>query len=162
MTLGLGLRLGGTVLLAAAGWWALLPSAPLAQPAPFNHARHTALACAVCHSGVDSRARATLPPLELCRRCHATAPAGFPEAAFTEAKGGGRFEWKRVTRLPEHVFFSHRRHVASGRLECASCHGDIGQQQRPPVRPPLRLDMDACLSCHRREGISEDCAACHR
>ncbi len=152
-------RLLGTAGLAALGWWALLPAVPARQPAAFDHSRHARLACAVCHQGVETGTAAGLPEAELCRRCHAKAPDHAPKDAF---EAGGRLRWAQLTRLPSHVMFSHRRHVALGRLECASCHGAIARLSEPPSRLLVRLDMKACLSCHRREGVTEDCAACHR
>jgi hypothetical protein len=143
-------------------WVALLPPAPVAQPLAFNHARHGAVACAVCHSGVESSARAGIPSGAVCVKCHATAPAGVTSAAWDALGRGGRSPWIQVTRVPDHALFSHRRHVVLASLACASCHGDVGQQVAPPPRNPVRLTMDECLSCHKREGASEDCATCHR
>jgi hypothetical protein len=34
----------------------------------------------------------------------------------------GGFSWKKLTSVPQHVFFSHRRHTKFGRLECSVCH----------------------------------------
>ena len=140
-----------------------MPSAvPVTQPVAFNHVRHRALACVTCHRGVLSLARATLPAAADCAKCHATAPPGVADdrwKAFSGAQGPG---WIQVTQVPEHVTFSHRRHVASGKLACESCHADIGQRTAPPTTAPVRLDMKACLSCHSQERVTEDCAACHR
>ena len=146
----------------AVGWLLVMPSAPVAQPAVFNHARHRALACVACHRGVESRARATLPVVSDCAKCHATAPPGISEDQWKSFSGPQGFGWVQVTHVPDHVNFSHRRHVASGRLACVSCHADVGQRTTPPGTAPIRVDMKACLSCHRQEGITEDCAACHR
>lgn len=157
-----GLIFAAIVLVAAIGWMLVLPAAPIAQPVAFNHARHERLACVVCHRGVETGARATVPQANVCLNCHATPPPRVVPAIWDEAARSGRFGWVRVTNVPGHVMFSHRRHVAVAKLECASCHGDIGRQSAPPARAPLRLDMSACLSCHQREGASADCAACHR
>lgn len=147
----------------AVGWWLVMPSAvPVSQPVVFNHARHRALACVACHRGVESRARATLPVVSDCAKCHATAPPGISEDQWKSFSGPQGFGWVQVTHVPDHVNFSHRRHVASGKLACVSCHADIGQRTTPPATAPIRVDMKACLSCHRQEGITEDCAACHR
>lgn len=155
------LALAATVVATAAGWWLLLPAVPAAQPIAFNHARHAAVACVVCHSGVEVAARAGLPSGAFCAKCHATAPAGAAAARWDGLQAAG-LAWIRVTRLPTHVMFSHRRHVAIARFDCASCHGDIGSRATPPLRAPVRLDMNTCLGCHRQEDASEDCAACHR
>jgi hypothetical protein len=58
--------------------------------------------------------------------------------------------------------FSHRRHVTLAKLDCESCHGKMRERMAPLGVAPVRLDMNTCLSCHRREGAAEDCAACHR
>lgn len=150
-----------TALLAAAGWLLLLPAAPVAQPMEFNHARHGGLGCTTCHRGAGVAARAELPAIAVCAKCHATLPGGA-DATRWEALQQTGLAWVRVTNLPSHVMFSHRRHVTLARLECASCHADIGRGTAPPSRAPVRLEMSTCLGCHTREGASEDCAACHR
>jgi hypothetical protein len=60
------------------------------------------------------------------------------------------------------VYFSHRRHVGIGKLECGACHGDIAVSQHPPSRALVRITMEFCLDCHRAKGQSLDCVACHR
>ncbi len=149
-------------LAVAVAWILAMPALPVAQPVVFNHARHRAVACATCHRGVESSARATLPTQTDCQKCHATAPAGIEAALWQATDPGRQIKWIQVTRLPDHVMFSHRRHVVSGRLACVSCHGEMSERTSPPGAPAVRLDMKACLSCHRREGASEDCDGCHR
>ncbi len=134
------------------------------QPLSFNHRAHTPMACVVCHQGVEARAAAGLPGPQLCVRCHATAPVVRPDevrrwAAFD---GQGGMAWGRLYRVPEHVYFSHRRHVAIARLDCAVCHGDMADRITPPSRPLATVSMDRCLGCHERQQTSADCAACHR
>ena len=156
------LVLAGIAVAAATGWVLLMPPVPAAQPVEFSHARHHGMACAVCHRGAEVSTRAGIPQGETCLKCHATAPRGANAALWSEVESGGRIGWTRVTRVPDHVYFSHRRHVALAKLDCSSCHADIGRRAAPPGRVPLRLDMDACLSCHRTAGASQDCASCHR
>jgi len=150
------------VLLTTGTAWALLVPSRLSQPVSFPHSTHRGIACAVCHAGVETAARAAIPQGDLCARCHAAAPKGVDAAAWIPVAAGRPIPWQRVTRLPDHVAFSHRRHVTVARLACESCHADIGQRAAPPAGPPLRLDMNTCLGCHRQERASEDCAACHR
>lgn len=154
--------LGATALAVAAGWILVLPAAAVTQPLAFNHAKHAAMACVTCHAGVETRARATLPSGATCAKCHAAAPASVGQASWDAIQRPDPARWVPVTHLPDYAMFSHRRHVTLGRLACESCHADIGQRTTPPRRAPVLLTMDTCLSCHRREGISEDCAACHR
>ncbi len=152
------------VALAVAGGWMLaLPPAPSAQPIAFNHAKHAAAACVLCHRGAESSARAGIPQADTCTRCHATAPGrSVSDAAWNDVAAGKRIAWVQLTRIPDHVAFSHRRHTGPGQLACASCHGDMATRTAPPGRAPVRLVMTTCLSCHTREGASEDCAGCHR
>jgi len=149
-------------LLAAIGSAWVLPAAPVTQPLAFNHAAHDAVTCAVCHDGVAGRQRAGLPSADVCLRCHATAPAAVAAGEWGRLVSGDAPLWNRVTTVPGHVMFSHRRHVAIAGLACESCHRDIGRSTTPPRRAPVRLDMDACIGCHRTEGASEDCTGCHR
>jgi hypothetical protein len=150
-------------VIVAVGWIFALPSAPLAQPIAFNHAKHAPIGCVVCHRGAEAGARAGIPQGDVCARCHATAPGRVvSDAAWSDIAGGKRIAWLRVNRLPDHVHFSHERHTVSGQLACESCHGDMRQRSAPPARAQTRLVMTTCLQCHRREGASEDCAGCHR
>jgi hypothetical protein len=75
----------------AAVWMFALPPAPLAQPIAFNHAKHAAVGCVLCHQGVATAARAGIPQADTCTRCHATAPGGkISEAAWTDIAAGKR------------------------------------------------------------------------
>jgi c(7)-type cytochrome triheme protein len=154
-----------TMLASAAIWWYVAPAVAVAQPLAFNHAKHTgALTCVACHSGVMTGAQATLPSGDICIKCHAAKPASVSQASWQaiQQTAGQPPAWVPVTRLPQHVMFSHRRHVALGGLACESCHKDIGTSTAPPTRTPLRLEMKTCLACHQKEGANEDCAGCHR
>lgn len=159
------IRMAGLVAFALGVAWAwvlVLPPAAASQPVEFNHAKHLPIACATCHTGVVDGAKAGLPVQAFCVKCHATAPAQVPESDWARIAGANAAPWVPLTRLPAHVRFSHERHVGAGRLDCASCHGDIGMRSAPAPRNPVRLDMSTCLACHRQENVTEDCAACHR
>ena len=116
----------------------------------------------MCHRGAESGIRAGIPEASLCFKCHATAPRTVRTAEWDRIAKAGRIGWVRVTSVPNHVMFSHQRHVRIAGLECASCHAGIATRATPPGRALMRLNMNTCLSCHTREGASEDCAACHR
>jgi hypothetical protein len=152
----------GVTLATAVAWILVLPEAPVAQPIAFNHAKHGAVGCMVCHAGVAQGARAGIPQGDLCVRCHAAAPRGLSQPMWSDVAGGGRIAWRQITQVPDHVRFSHRRHTGAAQLACASCHGDMTTRTSPLARPPVRLVMNTCLSCHKSEGASEDCAGCHR
>lgn len=149
------------MVAVAAAWIAMLPPAPIRQPMAFPHAKHQTTGCTVCHTGGQTAAHAGIPDVAVCTKCHATAPAGTG-GVWDAAVSRRTIGWVQVTEMPDHVMFSHRRHTRLGGLHCESCHGDMKQRWTPPGRSPVRLDMTTCLSCHRREGAAEDCAACHR
>ena len=142
------------------------------QPIAFNHKVHVTdlgLDCSHCHTGVETGPFATLPTAEICLACHSTPLSKNPEEEkvrrYGEGKGGspkGEIPWQRLTRLPDHVYFSHRRHVALGKVPCESCHGKMRERVVPPSRAPMELSMDDCLSCHRKQKASVDCVSCHR
>lgn len=171
------LLLTAVVTMSAVIWITLLPPAAIRQPIPFDHSKHAEVSCVACHRGADRAASAGIPEVSTCLECHATPPraveqvlsAGPPLAGsdartptWDELVRGAGPVWMRVSRLPDHVMFSHRRHVGAARLACDSCHGDMRSRRAALTSAPLRLDMDACLSCHKNEGASEDCVACHR
>jgi hypothetical protein len=137
------------------------PPASVRQPFAFPHAKHQAIGCTVCHRGAATAVHAGIPDMTLCTKCHATAPAAAV-AVWDGVVARKTAGWVQVTHVPQHVYFSHRRHTTIARLECTSCHGEMRDRRTPPGTAPVRLVMTTCLSCHRHEGAAEDCAACHR
>ena len=139
---------------------------PAEQPIEYNHAIHveSGLECTDCHTGAQDQERATLPSLDACLLCHSEPLRESPEEEKirTLAAAGLEVPWVQLTRVPSHVYFSHRRHVALGELECSQCHGPMETLSRPPERPFRRLDMDACMECHQQRSIRNDCNDCHR
>lgn len=138
----------------------------ITQPIAFNHSKHieNGLACTDCHAGVETQARATLPGLDTCLACHESALTTSPEEQKirTLAAAGKELAWVRLTKVPPHVYFSHRQHVAFAKLPCAGCHGPVEQSSRPPDRPLLTLTMDSCIECHTKNQARIDCNDCHR
>ena len=160
--------LGLAVLLLAAvvvPLVALRSSVP--QPIAFNHRKHTedlGLSCEFCHAHVRRGAHAGLPDANTCSMCH-TVPQGTSEEAarVTELIAqGDPLQFNKLFRLAPHVFYTHRRHVELGELECQTCHGAIAETERPPSRPLVKVTMDFCIDCHREQGQTLDCNACHR
>jgi hypothetical protein len=141
-------------------------SQTIAQPVAYNHSKHLAagLTCTDCHTGAKTAEHATLPQIAFCMSCHETALTQSAEEGKLRAIGAAGMElaWQQVTRVPAHVYFSHRRHAGIGRIECATCHGDMSKVTSPPQRPFKPVTMDGCIGCHERNGARTDCNDCHR
>ncbi len=158
------------LLLAIAGVWLgftgyrQYEAQQLKQPYAFNHAAHRIMKCVVCHEGAVEEIRATLPQTETCLKCHSSSPLSDSKSVseWNKAIQQGGFGWKKLTSVPQHVFFSHRRHTKFGKLECFTCHGDVQNFSAPPGLPLIRTDMDVCIDCQRERAESEDCDRCHK
>jgi len=136
------------------------------QPIAFNHAKHLekGVECFGCHATVKESAIAGKPKLETCMLCHET-PLGQTAAEETVRQYAARKEeipWRRLFKLPEHVFFPHQVHVVAAQIECKTCHGAIGESTAPPGKPLVTFVMNDCLACHKNKGATTDCVACHR
>lgn len=139
----------------------------VAQPIAFNHKIHAGdlkLECSHCHQGVETGPFATLPKAEICLECHVAPLSENPEEAKVREYGEdkGEIPWHRLTRLPDHVYFSHQRHVKLGKVPCETCHGKMAERTKPPSSAPKALSMNDCLDCHRKQQASVDCVSCHR
>jgi hypothetical protein len=139
-------------------------AAPSVQPIAYSHRQHIALGlqCLDFHSGADTGAAATLPSVRKCMLCHAKLAAGKPEIKKLAAFAAGKREvpWQRVYGFPPEslVRFQHAAHTRA-RIACATCHGDMTQAST--AEPLVKHNMGTCLSCHRQNKATEDCAACH-
>lgn len=156
-------------------WYNVLPKLPQ-QPIAFNHQIHIeriqGVVCPDCHQFVEKQTYAGLPSKFLCFDCHdpfadeedKNADAFKPEfatlMAFAEVPND--IPWHRVTYTREDVFFSHRRHVIVGDLECRECHPKMPDRTTPLDRGPIEMEMDTCLDCHEENNASVDCVSCHR
>lgn len=183
---GIGL---GAVILLAWGGWELLVEPAVRQPIEFPHKTHLELkeqklTCTSCHERAEKSLAAGRPSTSKCLSCHSGGEAESAEEKKIQAFGeeGREIPWRRVWRLPRHVFFSHRTHVAVAKLKCQTCHGPMETLDRPPARALKKLRMNDCIRCHetwewpegaKKEGeepvrvaaarrVSTDCNACHR
>ncbi len=138
----------------------------IVQPISYNHKIHyteVGLDCTDCHKGVENDIRATLPSLKVCEACHSEPQGDSPEEAkVVEAVNSNtEIQWKRIYRVPEHVFFSHRRHVTAGKIACEECHGKVDELTAPAPRQLVPIKMKNCMKCHDNKSISNDCIHCH-
>ena len=134
------------------------------QPAPYNHKKHLDMnmPCVACHNGALLSVHATLPHTAICMNCHSKSKEEIFKPIQAFAQKPGEIPWVRVTRVPDYVYFSHRRHTSIGQLKCQTCHGPIEQQTTALVRPLVSISMSWCIACHREMHAATDCDACHR
>ncbi|MEK4031862.1 cytochrome c3 family protein [Methylocystis sp. IM2] len=124
------------------------------QPAPFSHQHHVSglgLDCRFCHTSVEASSSAGMPPTYTCMTCHSqvwTNAAMLAPVRESLAKNKP-LAWRRVTDLPDYVYFNHSIHIAKG-VGCSSCHGDVAQM--PLTFKAKSLTMKFCLDCHRDPG----------
>lgn len=191
MRIRVGLAL---VLVAVLAWggWQLLAEPAVSQPIQFPHKAHLDLKdpkfeCTTCHDRAEKGTMAGRPSTKKCLSCHSGRDAkGAEEQKIQALAADGReIAWRRVWRLPPHVFFSHRTHVALAKVRCQTCHGPMETLTRPPARALKTLAMNDCIGCHEQwrppvetagaagrdaepvkaatpRRVSTDCNACHR
>ena len=159
------------LLLAASGatLWSNQPAAGPpetggAAPIAFSHEAHVGAAgldCQFCHAYARRGPVAGLPPLSRCAGCHRFVLPDSPDVARLLARfdAGEPLAWPRVHDLPDHVRFTHKRHVRAG-IACSACHGDVGRMQLAEQAEPLTMGW--CVSCHEAQQASIDCLTCHQ
>jgi len=135
-----------------------------AQPIPFSHRVHVTtkeIDCRFCHFSVARTAFAGMPSANKCLYCHTYIIPQHPQIVRLTryAEQDVPVPWRKVVWLPDHVWFSHQRHVLSN-LSCTDCHGAIATMDR--VRDLTRKNMGFCITCHRARHAPEDCWACHK
>lgn len=140
---------------------------PVPQPVAFSHKTHAGdlgLGCEFCHKYFRTGAHSGLPDGQTCSFCHSVVVGENEEAArLTELLGRSEpLQFNKLFRLPDYVFYTHRRHVAIGGLECSECHGGIAETERAPERPLVEIKMAFCVDCHEERDVTTDCTACHR
>ncbi len=125
-----------------------------AQPVPYSHQLHTGelgMDCRYCHQGVETGAKALIPPTQTCMNCHLKIWPDSPKLApVRESYATGKpVEWIRIHDLPDFVYFDHSAHVNNG-IGCATCHGRVDKMDETGVFQALPLNMGWCLDCHRQ------------
>jgi len=160
-----------TVMSSAVLWMLLVfqgcsTNQEIRQPITCNHKIHlteAGLDCRDCHKGVETGIRATIPNIKVCAPCHSKIKGtGEAEAKVVEmVKNGTQIPWQRIYKVPDHVFFSHRRHVTAGKIACQTCHGEVEKLTVPAAHQIVPIKMTTCMGCHDNKSISNDCIHCH-
>jgi hypothetical protein len=131
--------------------WARGEGTRVPQPVAFDHQLHAGplrIDCRYCHAGADRSAWAGLPSTQQCVSCHTSlwmstallAPVRQSEATVKPIR------WRRVTQLPDFVYFDHAIHVNKG-VGCESCHGRVDRMAQAEQVAPLTMTW--CVDCHR-------------
>lgn len=138
------------------------------QPIHFSHVTHVQknkMECTYCHWSVTKSPYAAIPEVETCAGCHALMVQGQTDEQKAEIKKVQGFwerkepiPWQKVYVMPNYLKFNHKRHIKAG-VSCQSCHGQIPEMQ--VVERVSSMKMGWCVSCHRMQGASIDCATCH-
>jgi len=139
-----------------------IPPAPV-QPLPFSHKQHVSagLECRTCHEIPEPGDFAGIPGTAKCMTCHTAIRKESPhiqKLAEYHAKSTP-VPWKRVYRIPDYVFFSHKEHLNRAKATCETCHGPV--KDREVLRKEKDISMAACMDCHRTAGASNACDYCH-
>ena len=134
------------------------------QPIPFSHRVHAhtkRISCLICHSEVARSSRAGIPPLETCLLCHQRVIRSYPYIAQLREhfRQNRPVIWERVNWVSEFAYFNHSMHIQRG-FDCSHCHGDVSLMDR--VVTAHKFEMGFCIGCHRKNGATHDCFACHR
>lgn len=137
-------------------WWVRTPANKDAQvmvhqPIAFDHRHHSrddAIPCLYCHHDARDSPNAGVPDTALCMSCHNQIWTDSPQTEPLRAswEHNRPIVWRRVTDLPDFVFFDHSIHVNRG-VGCESCHGRVDLM--PAVYKAYVIDMGFCLGCHR-------------
>lgn len=130
------------------------------QPIKFSHKVHAGenqIDCQYCHSTVEYSQTAGIPSASICMNCHNKIKEGSHSGSFeldklrTSVKENQPIAWIKVDNLPDHVHFSHASHVNIGKIDCATCHGDVKEMDQ--IEQVNTLSMGWCLNCHRRHEV---------
>jgi hypothetical protein len=160
-----------TLSMAVAGFTIgrvlLFPTEAVAQPIQFNHQKHVnevGLECSTCHEYYGTGESSGLPSLTTCESCHQEAITESPEEQklVKLIASDPQSSFKKLFRLPDHAYYSHRRHVVGAGLKCETCHGGIAETTAPPHYPLVRITMATCVNCHAETNATTECTGCHR
>ena len=133
------------------------------QPIRYSHKVHVAdngIDCRFCHSSASKSTSAGIPSVEKCMICHRVIAVDHPEVQKVAQywKEKKPIPWNRVTELPDHTYFPHKRMVNAG-VACLTCHPGIDKAEAAVQKQ--EFTMGWCMDCHRKRGVSIDCWTCH-
>ena len=147
---------GGTILLffvlgfvaSLIVGWVIYPKilySQKKQPVKYNHALHVELVeegCESCHYFREDGSFSGVPKLAECIECHQEVNGiSAEEEKFVNqyVATGQEVPWLIYSKQPACVFFSHAAHVKTAKMDCASCHGPVGESEEPRIYEENRL-----------------------
>lgn len=135
------------------------------QPVAFSHKLHAGdnkINCQYCHSYARRSEMAGIPSVKKCMNCHQRMLKKVNTPKIQEVvsyfKKGEPIPWVRIYDLPDHVWFSHKRHIARD-VPCQKCHGPVETME--VVERQRIFQMGYCLDCHQENQANTDCLTCH-
>jgi hypothetical protein len=143
------------------------PGQPIPQFSHKIHAGDNHIPCLYCHIGADKSPVARVPAVSTCMGCHKLVGTDKPGVILLTQYWNRQqaIPWVKVNDVPDHVRFTHERHVQAG-IACQTCHGEI--QTEDHVKLAHTLNMGFCVTCHKARlndpvhATSLDCATCHK
>ncbi len=133
------------------------------QPITYSHKLHAGelgIDCQFCHIFARRSEMAGVPSLSKCMGCHnnMSIESTAITALLKHDEDQKPIEWVRIYDLPDHVWFSHKRHVKAS-IRCQQCHGSVETLVRNARLIEPRMGF--CLDCHQKRGAPTDCWTCH-
>lgn len=140
------------------------PPPQFRQPIEFSHKIHVEKSktpCELCHIYARRSTVSGVPPMSLCYGCHKYRLIPGSDDRVRKAifklleieKQGRPIKWKKIYDLPDHIYFSHKRHIQVG-MDCTDCHGEIFKHDTLSMKTMITdLSMGWCLKCHK-EGLA--------
>jgi hypothetical protein len=172
----------GLIASLVAGWvvFPKLLYSKKHQPFDFSHKLHMEEVdngCESCHFFREDGTFSGSPKLAQCMGCHEDMQGvSEDEATFVKNYVAKNREvpWLVYAKQPDCVFFSHAAHVVSAKMECSTCHGDMGESDHLKIYEENRISgysrdiwgkniagikhntwdrmkMDDCAECHLEE-----------
>ena len=155
------------------------------QPIHYNHAKHNELVedgCESCHYFREDGTFSGVPKLAQCIDCHEEVNGESPEEekfVTQYVQKGREVPWLVYSRQPDCVFFSHVAHVKMGKMDCVTCHGNIGESESLKTFQANRISgysrdiwgyniagikrnswdrmkMDDCSECHQQKNVNQN------
>jgi len=109
----------------------------------------------------DPGDKATYPDTAKCMVCHVAIKKD--SAAIQKLADYNKKQepvpWRRVYRVPEYVYFSHKVHLEKAHATCETCHGNVREAE--VMRKEIETSMATCMDCHKAKGASVACDFCH-